>query len=83
MGNSDQQLLLLLPRAVDRPADYTIRLVKCLPGPMNLGFLAVLQNRFQHLHPSPPHVHTLAQKSMVHACSAGHWEMGVVGSGSL
>lgn len=75
MGNSDQQLLLLLPRAVGRPADYTIRLVKCLPGPMNLGFLAALQNRFQHLPPSLPLCTCLHKQSMVHACCAGHWEM--------
>lgn len=29
-------------------------LVKCLSGPMNLGFLAVAQNRFQHLPPFFP-----------------------------
>lgn len=79
MGNSDQQLLLLLPRAVDCPADYTIRLVKCLPGPMYLGFLAALQNRFQHLPPSLPMCTHLHKKAwcMLAVQGTGKWELWV------
>lgn len=47
MENSFQ--CLLLHRTAGCPADYTTSLGKSLPGPMNPGFLATAQSRFQHL----------------------------------